>query len=79
MNKKFYIVMSALFLMLYLTFTTIQAAPGSLDFTFDGDGKVTTQIGVSNATGLAVALQTDGKMVVVGASGGDFTILRYNT
>ena len=79
MNKKFYIVMSALFLTLYLTFTTIQAAPGSLDFTFDGDGKVTTQIGVSNANGLAVALQTDGKMVVVGASGGDFTILRYNT
>ena len=38
---------------------------GTLDTTFDGDGLVTTTIGTS-AEGVAVAIQSDGKIVVSG-------------
>lgn len=57
---------------------------GTLDSTFDGDGKVTTPIGQpdSRATGLAV--QADGKIVLSGyaafgtSTGYDFVLIRYN-
>jgi uncharacterized delta-60 repeat protein len=53
---------------------------GSLDSSFDSDGKVTTTIG-SNAEAYSVAIQSDGKIVVVGSSNNgsndDFAILRY--
>ncbi|MBK8465046.1 MAG: hypothetical protein IPL32_04375 [Chloracidobacterium sp.] len=57
---------------------------GSLDTTFDGDGKVTTAIGTSDDIGRSAALQTDGKIVVAGSTstGGtnsDFALVRYNT
>jgi uncharacterized delta-60 repeat protein len=51
---------------------------GSLDPSFDGDGKLTTDFGVSAHD---VAVQSDGKIVVVGnagAYGGDFGLARYN-
>uniref|UniRef100_Q3ARU1 SbsA Ig-like domain-containing protein n=1 Tax=Chlorobium chlorochromatii (strain CaD3) TaxID=340177 RepID=Q3ARU1_CHLCH len=58
-------------------------ADGSLDITFDGDGKVTTDFGgLEYAT--SVALQGDGKIVVAGykgissSGGGDFALVRYN-
>jgi len=55
---------------------------GTLDNTFDGDGKVTTAI-ASNGIAFAVAIQSDGKIVVAGfASNGannDFALARYNT
>jgi uncharacterized delta-60 repeat protein len=44
---------------------------GSLDTTFNGTGKVITPVG----RGTAVALQTDGKIVVAGDG---FVIIRYN-
>ncbi|MFF9328155.1 calcium-binding protein [Streptomyces sp. NPDC014776] len=48
---------------------------GSLDPSFDGDGRVTTPGG--NASDLA--LQSDGRIVVAGGTtGGDFGVLRYN-
>ncbi|MDX3751136.1 calcium-binding protein [Streptomyces sp. AK08-02] len=48
---------------------------GSLDTSFDGDGRVTTP-----AAGAAdLALQPDGRIVTAGGSDGDFTILRYTT
>jgi len=50
---------------------------GSLDTTFAGDGKATTDFG-SNDMGLSVALQYDGKIVVAGLSGGVFAVARYN-
>jgi uncharacterized delta-60 repeat protein len=50
---------------------------GSLDTSFDGDGKVITAIGVSSGV-YGVAIQPDGKIVVVGYSG-DFALVRYNT
>ena len=59
---------------------------GSLDSTFDTDGKVLTLFGPDFDTGYDAALQSDGKIVVVGSStrnpGGaaqnDFAIVRYN-
>lgn len=55
---------------------------GSLDPTFDSDGKVTTPIGTSTDDAYSVAIQTDGKIVVAGSSFGannDFAVVRYNT
>lgn len=55
---------------------------GSLDRTFGTGGKVVTPLTTINAAGASVALQPDGKIVVVGA-GGNFevdigAIARYN-
>ncbi|MBI3784775.1 MAG: VCBS repeat-containing protein, partial [Deltaproteobacteria bacterium] len=56
---------------------------GSLDATFAGDGKVTTAIGPAAEQANDVAIQPDGKIVVVGnwdnAGNTDIAILRYNT
>jgi uncharacterized delta-60 repeat protein len=57
-------------------------ADGSLDTSFDGDGKVTTDFGSSD-WGASVALQADGKIVVVGgttvsAGPASFALARYN-
>jgi uncharacterized delta-60 repeat protein len=57
-------------------------ADGSLDTSFDGDGKVTTDFGASTDAGNSVIQQADGKLVVAGYSdnGGnyDFALVRYN-
>jgi uncharacterized delta-60 repeat protein len=56
---------------------------GSLDTTFDTDGKVTTDIGSSQDQAYSVVLQSDGKIVVAGYSSNgtntDFAVVRYNT
>ena len=55
---------------------------GSLDASFDGDGKVLTDFGVGTDRIQAAALQGDGKIVVCGISdalGLDFVLARYNT
>jgi uncharacterized delta-60 repeat protein len=59
------------------------AAPGDLDPTFGGDGRVTTEFGACCPSASGVALQADGKIVVAGsvhsARGGDrFALTRYN-
>ena len=55
---------------------------GSLDSSFDSDGKVTTTIG-SNADAFSVAIQSDGKIVLAGNAiiGGrdEIAVARYNT
>ena len=57
---------------------------GSLDATFDLDGRVTTPIGTGDDFGTDVAVQADGKIVVAGfsfndATSGDMLVLaRYN-
>jgi uncharacterized delta-60 repeat protein/uncharacterized repeat protein (TIGR01451 family) len=55
---------------------------GSLDPTFDGDGKLTTDFSGSPNAANAVAVQADGKIVVGGGIsqfvGSDFTLARYN-
>ena len=52
-------------------------ANGSLDNTFDVDGKVFTTIG-SISAGTSLAIQSDDKIVVAGISDGDFAVTRYN-
>jgi uncharacterized delta-60 repeat protein len=57
-----------------------QAAPGDLDPTFSTDGKQTTDFG-GNELATAMALQGDGKIVVVGYTGGadsDFALARFS-
>ena len=56
---------------------------GSLDTSFDGDGKIVTQIGSSSGA-FSVAIQMDGKIVAAGfsnvsLSSYDFTLVRYNS
>ena len=50
--------------------------PSGLDLTFDTDGKATTLFGGNDS---AMALQSDGKIVMVGGSITDFVLARYNT
>jgi len=56
---------------------------GSLDTTFDGDGRVVTSVGY-NGEARALVLQNDGKLVAAGDSGGsesgdrDFGLARFN-
>ena len=57
---------------------------GTLDTSFDGDGKVTTDIGTnSDDNGYRLTLQSDGKIVVAGwsdaAGTADFALARYNS
>ncbi|HYP50034.1 MAG TPA: delta-60 repeat domain-containing protein, partial [Pyrinomonadaceae bacterium] len=66
-----------------------QQSSGSLDPTFNGSGKVVTDLGNPDNIAGAVAVQPDGKIVVVGLTGAiesksampgssDFVVLRYN-
>jgi uncharacterized delta-60 repeat protein len=57
---------------------------GSLDTSFDGDGKVTTDFGSIPAFANAVIIQSDGKLVVAGESvnsqgGNNLILVRYNS
>ena len=54
---------------------------GSLDNTFDGDGIVTTAVGALGDNARAVAIQSDGKILVAGLTGQSFfnmVLIRYN-
>ena len=56
---------------------------GSLDLSFSTDGKVITDFGGNDDYGNSMALQADGKVVVVGSSDDgsntDFALVRYNS
>lgn len=59
---------------------------GTLDTTFDGDGIVTTHIGINYNIAFSAVLQSDGKIVVAGFSNSgssqanyNITLARYNT
>jgi uncharacterized delta-60 repeat protein len=56
---------------------------GSLDNSFGVGGRVTTDIGTNFDTGTSVAIQPDGRIVLVGyainGSDNDFALARYNT
>ena len=57
---------------------------GSLDPSFDGDGKTTTAFGAGDAKANDIAIQADGKLVLAGFSQNvanfeNFTLVRYHT
>lgn len=53
---------------------------GSLDTTFDGDGRVMTPVSLTNIDVAAdVAIQADDRIVVAGFANSDFALARYNT
>jgi uncharacterized delta-60 repeat protein len=52
---------------------------GSPDTTFSSDGHLTTSFGWSDEVANAVAVQPDGKIVVVGQAYGYIAVARYNT
>ena len=62
-------------------------APGDLDLTFNGTGKVTTVVSsgstTTNVLGAGIAVQADGKTVMTGlcsnGTNNDFCLVRYNT
>jgi uncharacterized delta-60 repeat protein len=54
-------------------------ANGSLDTSFDGDGKVITNITSADDYARSVVLQADGKVLVTGTANNDFAIVRYNS
>lgn len=51
---------------------------GSLDATFGTGGKVTTDFGLGSSAGFGLAIQPDGKIVMVGNANQDFGVARYN-
>lgn len=52
---------------------------GTLDTSFDTDGKLTTDIAAgSYGQGNGVVVQADGKLLVAGSSNGDLAMVRYN-
>lgn len=62
----------------------VEAAAGDLDTTFSTDGKQSTSFGRTTEFAEAIAIQTDGKIVVVGSvftngAIADFALARYNT
>ena len=77
-NKIIYLIIT-----LYLVFIDCYSQEGSLDLSFNLDGKVITPIGSSHDSGNAIALQSDGKIIVAGnsfnGSNSDFALARYNT
>ena len=51
---------------------------GSLDTSFDSDGKITTNLG-STDIAYSIALQDDGKILVAGVSSSNFAVVRYDS
>jgi hypothetical protein len=49
---------------------------GSLDFSFDADGRVVTDFGAQEYA-FGVDIQTDGSIVAAGPASGDFAVARY--
>ncbi|MEZ5425082.1 MAG: delta-60 repeat domain-containing protein [Pyrinomonadaceae bacterium] len=58
-------------------------ADGSLDTTFDSDGKVRTSVGSNTSKGNSVAIDVNDKIIVAGevlnSGERDFAVVRYNT
>jgi len=67
---------TALFFLVFGIASSAHAAAGDLDTTFSGGKIVESALASSFAN--AVAIQADGKIVVVGSSAGDFVVARYN-
>jgi len=77
---------AALILTFFAGAQAVRAADGDLDPLFGTGGMLMTDLGKSTDIAQAVAIQADGKLVVVGTtyknndfSGEDFVVTRYNT
>src|SRR5438067_5939066 len=77
---------TGIILTLFASVQMAQATDGDLDPTFGTGGTVMTDLNHSTDIANAVAVQTDGKLIVVGQtyknndfSGEDFVVTRYNT
>jgi uncharacterized delta-60 repeat protein len=69
-------------LILLICITSIYSfaqTPGSLDLAFGGVGYTTTEFIGNDDQGNSTAIQSDGKIIVVGWSYPDFGLARYNT
>src|SRR5438093_876118 len=78
-------IRAAAVMVLIMTGQIARAADGDLDPTFGNEGKVLTDFDHSTDIADAVAIQADGKLVVVGTtyrdndfSNEDFAVARYN-
>jgi uncharacterized delta-60 repeat protein len=83
MFTKSLVKTSFLFLLLFAFLPLFASPPGTLDRSFDGDGKLTTEVGTDFSTAEALIQQSDGKLVVAGVSKDTFTnerfaLVRYN-
>ena len=82
MNKNVHLLIVCCFVLINVK---LYAQPGSLDLSFNGTGKVTTKVPGKPAghfyDGIvkALALQTDGKIIIGGTAGNRFLTGRYNT
>lgn len=75
---------AALYLILILSFITTAVAQPELDISFNGTGKVTTDVGAGTDLVSEILVQPDQKIVAVGSTGcGEtgtcFALTRYNT
>ncbi len=68
---------------IFLSLNNIYSQDGSLDYSFGSSGKVITDFGLTNEYGYDLAIQSDGKIIVVGktyaGTNYDVAIARYNT
>ena len=78
------LVMAITCVVLFTMVPRAEAAPGDLDPTFSGDGKVLTDIAGGDDGASSVAVQADGKIVTAGfasqpAGGRTFVVVRYGS
>src|SRR6266550_6615523 len=85
LTTHFRMICASAVMVLIMSGQIAQAADGDLDPTFGTDGKVLTDFDHSTDIANAVAVQTDGKLVVVGTTyinndytDEDFAVARYN-
>lgn len=81
-DRKVLLTLVGTVVLLVATATSSAANPGTLDPTFDGDGRVTTDLGGRDSAG-GIVIQPDGKIVAAGFGAGpgefDFAVARYNS
>lgn len=82
-TRRFTIVLAIVLALVFGYAARAYAAPGDLDPSFDGDGRLTTDFSNNFDRAFDLAVQEDGKLVAAGyagssSSGQDFALARYN-